>query len=578
METAEIYEKIAVLAAYEKEHPEDHEALQLLADLYFLTDNYPAMQVCAEKLLRARPHHPAALLLLARAKIAAGDNLAAAQCLEQGFSGKFPREAVYLLALCYEESRQVIKRQRLLRNALRQKEVDAAFSCWLWQELGGDEIRLGHRDKAREAFLTATRRASSTEEKKAAYSSFLMCLNYDDGSPEQILKAHKKYERLLPEIQPLPKRPLQQRKKLRIGYISADLYHHAMSYFLYHLLQSHSEDFSVYCYQTSSICDDATRQLKNAKLFWRDLSGSSPTEMAQAIYSDDIDILVELGGHTAGNALEVLAYRPAPLQLCGLGYVNTTGMQAVDYFLTDPVLDPPENETEFVEPLLYLPHTHWSYAPRTDAPDCGETACKKNGFVTFGSFNNFAKITDEVLALWQQILARLPDARLILKNGIFADPEAKAQIEKEFQKKGFLAEQLEFRPATAGHMQEYRDIDIALDPFPYQGGATTCEALYMGVPVITLAGNTHRARIGASILTSVGLTDCIAGSKDSYVETALRLAADLSRLDSLHRGSLRKQMLASPLMRPEIYMQDLENAYKKIWESHISAEKTKTSL
>lgn len=573
----EINNQIAMLRQHLRETPQDTDALSLLASLYMAMGKYTEALRAAKKILALRPEDYETLYLIAKAYEAVGQDKKSFSFLEKVLQLNKNHSRAYIDEACYLEKQKLLKeRMECLEKAVQccLEQDDALLSTALI-ELGGDYILLGDIAAGKTCFLDASASAVSFEEKRAAYSSYLMSANYDEAlSDDAMLTEHEKYSFLFTKEEPFQHEVAVAKKKLRIGYLSTDFYHHVMAYFLYPLLHRYNrQEFEVVCYRRNAFTDDATDQLQSSDTIWRDISAMDAKDAANQIHQDQIDILVELGGHTAGNGLDILAYKPAPLQICGIGYINTTGLKFVDYFLTDTNVDPAgKNDEFFTEKLLRLPHSHWSYAKRLDAPDCGKTAARKNGYITFGSFNNFAKTTDEMLLLWREILEKVPGSRLILKNKVFGYAYGREHIGKRLRLLGFSLDRIDLRPATATHMQEYREVDIALDTSPYVGGATTCEALYMGVPVITLEKDRHASRFGYSMLKAIGLEECIAATKEDYVMKAVALANDPDRLDELHQGQLREKMLASSLMDPTIYMNDLENAYQKIWQDFVAAK------
>ena len=278
---------------------------------------------------------------------------------------------------------------------------------------------------------------------------------------------------------------------------------------------------------------------------------------------EEVDILVELGGHTAGNALPVFAYRPARVQLSGIGYFNSTGIYECDGFLSDIYCAPEEISPYFTEKLLHLPHTHFCYQPYKTFPKVSPPPCLQNGYITFGSFNNFAKVNDGMLHLWREILLRVTNSRLILKHQLLGTEEGRAYTLNRLKKLQLPIERIELRPYAKDYLQEYADMDIALDTAPYPGGLTTCEALYMGVPVVVLSGNRHGARFGKSFLSNLGLAELAAETADQYVNIAAAMAGDRELLLAL-RQNLRRMMQASPLMDAHGYMRDVEHLYRKI--------------
>lgn len=575
-------EDISLLKQYLALNPRDKTALTLLATFYLLQEIYEKVLPLTDRLLALNPADEEALYIAARTQAALGHEATAFALMKKVTELKPDHLAACMALVAYYEKTALLEeRIALLEKIICYKGQDEnAMVSEAWNELGGDQVLLGHIPEAKQAFLQACQLKIDPADMPAAYSSYLMSTNYDlTLSAAAMLREHAKYNAFFRETPQFKHKAPRAKKKLRLGYVSADFYHHVMAYFLYHLVLNYNRSaFEVYCYRTSPVVDDATTQLQSKDTVWRDLSGLAPAAAARRIHRDKIDILIELGGHTAGNALSILAYKPAPLQLCGLGYINTTGLDAVDYFITDAHIDPPgQNDAYFSEQLLRLPHTQWCYVKRLGLPDCKAAPCQKNGYVTFCSFNNFSKITDAMLRLWQMILQQLPTAKLILKNKLFKTSYGKKVAARRLENLGVDLTRLEFRATSATHMQEYQEMDIALDTHPYQGGATTCEALYMGVPVITLAGERHSARFGYSMLKNIGLEECIAQTEAEYIAKAVALASNTHRLNELHGGLLRQKMEASPLMDEKIYMQDLETAYQEIWQKHIAGSLKNTA-
>jgi predicted O-linked N-acetylglucosamine transferase (SPINDLY family) len=292
-------------------------------------------------------------------------------------------------------------------------------------------------------------------------------------------------------------------------------------------------------------------------------------QVARLVREDRIDILIDLAGHTAGNRLGVFACKPAPLQVTWLGYPDTTGLSCMDYRLTDIHADPPGlTERYHSEQLIRLPETFLCFHPDDQNADVAPTPALARGHVTFGSFNILSKINGPLVELWSQILQQTPGSRMLLKARYLADPSARQHLTDLFSAAGISVDRLEFRQATssyADHLRQYEDVDIALDTYPYHGTTTTCEALWMGVPVVTLVGDRHQCRVGWSLLSNVGLPELAAYSRQEYVQLAVGLANDLPRLCALRNG-LREQMRRSPLMDAARFSQNVEAAYRRIWK------------
>jgi len=363
------------------------------------------------------------------------------------------------------------------------------------------------------------------------------------------------------------------RRKLRIGYLSSDFREHSVMYFLEPVLANYDRlAFEVYCYSDvpGYEWDSTTERMYGYVDFLRNITTHGLAEIVKMIRTDGIDILVDLSGHTAPRLLQVMSARPAPVQVTGLGYPATTGLSAIDYRLTDSIADPPgESDRWHTERLVRLDPCGWCYGPPEDAPPVAPPPSVVNGFITFGSFNLLAKMGPRVIELWSQILKEIPGSRLLLKAQSFSDEPTRQRILQAFGQAGIDANRIELLPRTEGtanHLSLYDRLDIALDPFPYNGTTTTCEALWMGVPVITLEGTSHASRVGASLLHAAELSDLISHSPEEYVRIAVKLAADRDRLTSL-RASMRARLEASPLRDEIDYTQRLETAYRKMWES-----------
>ena len=330
----------------------------------------------------------------------------------------------------------------------------------------------------------------------------------------------------------------------------------------------------VFCYADVASPDDVTERFKTLADHWRTTVGLADEAVADQIGRDGIDILVDLAGHT-GNRLAVFARKPAPVQVTWLGYPHSTGLSAIDYRLVDNVTDPTEDATPSSEQRLRLERTFLCYGPPSDAPSPALPPCLARSTITFGSFNNPTKCSAATIETWAQVLRRVPESRLLLKGLALADPSTRKICEDRLRGYGIPPHRLTLRGPIreqAMHLAHYDEIDIALDPFPYNGTTTTCEALWMGVPVVTLRGDRHCGRVGASLLAAVGLDDLIAGDVAEYVEIATRLAADRSRLERL-RGALRAQMADSPLCDGAAFARTLEAAYRTMWRGWCDANR-----
>ena len=426
----------------------------------------------------------------------------------------------------------------------------------------------GRLDEALKAFKTA---ASLRPNYPLAESNFLYALNaHPDYSAREIFEAHRKWgERIVDHAPPIHSLRQGNKERYRIAYLSPDFRTHSVSYFIKPILTHHDrERFRVFCYSDVRFPDKTTHELKTIVEDWRDISGFSDEEVLNLIQEDRIDILVDLAGHTANNRLPIFAKKPAPIQITYLGYPNTTGLPTMDYRITDSWVDLPSNTgREYTEKLIRLPCGFLCYA----APEALElnlsSKTTKEGIV-FGSFNALPKTTPKVVRIWAEILKQVPRAKMFLKNNSFADPETRTQYLRLFQEEGIAEERLVFRSwaaSTAEHLQFYHEIDVALDTFPYNGTTTTCEALWMGVPVITLEGQTPAGRVGTSLLHRIGHSEWIAATEKDYVRLATSLANNPQRL-SIMKKNLRSECLQSPLMEATSITRSIEEEYLKVFK------------
>lgn len=409
----------------------------------------------------------------------------------------------------------------------------------------------------------------------AAHSNLLLSLHYlPQEDPELLLEEHRQWDRqhaatLEAERAPHPNPPDPDRP-LRIGYLSPDFRAHPVAFFFRPILETHSRgEVACYCYSNVGLPDRVTESLRALAENWRDIRGMSDEQVANLVRQDQIDILVDLAGHTGDNRLRVLARRPAPIQVTYLGYPNTTGITAIDYRLTDAWSDPPgETDQWHTEELVRLPAGFLCFRPLAGSPDVGEPPVLRTGTFTFGCFNTLAKLTDQTIGAWAAILQAVPGSRLLLKSPSMADQATRRRLIERLQAQGVEPDRVELLEPTASlahHMEAYNRVDLALDTFPYNGATTTCEALWMGVPVVTRAGRTHAARVGLSLLARMGLEEFVADSWQGYVEVATRLARDPERLRGLRAG-LRPRMETSSLTDAAGFVRQLEQAYRRMWQ------------
>ena len=352
-------------------------------------------------------------------------------------------------------------------------------------------------------------------------------------------------------------------KKIRVGFLSADFRWHAVMAWSWELISDLDKNFfETYLYSSAEKPDNVTEYFRSTAQNWREIATLTDEKAAKLIRDDEIDILFDLSGHTAGNRLRVAAYRPATVQICGIGYMNSTGLDCFDYFLSD--VHCAGDESWFTEKLIQMPQTHFCYNSQlTKVEHATAPPCLRKGYVTFGSFNNFSKVTDKMLAVWKKILDRVPESRIILKHQVFNTDDGKNFIGNRLKKFGFDVSRVDMRGYSNEYIFEYNEMDIALDTFPYTGGVTTCEAFWMGVPVVSLYGSRHGTRFGLSMLTNVGLPELAVDNVDEYISRAVMLAND-SELLTLLRRNLRDMMKKSPLMNGNAYIRDIEKVFVQI--------------
>jgi predicted O-linked N-acetylglucosamine transferase (SPINDLY family) len=415
-----------------------------------------------------------------------------------------------------------------------------------------------------------------------AQGNLVYLLNCIHGrTPAEIYAEHREFARRF--CPPADARPhpssRDPERRLRVGYVSADLRHHSLAFFIEPVLASHDRThFEIFCYSNSAHSDAVTERLRSSADEWREVHALDDETLAGLVREDGIDILVDLSGFSANNRLTAFARKPAPVQATWLGYLNTTGLDAMDYRITDERASPAGLLDAFhSERLIRLPDSQWCFQPAADSPEVAPPPCVKSGSITFAAFSNPAKIGPEVIELWSRLLARVAGSRLLLiANGLASVPD---QYEARFVHHGIARER--FRVLGSKPFREYLDLhgeaDVMLDTFPYTGGTTTCHALWMGVPVVTLVGDTATSRGGASLLHAVGLAELVAQSPAQYVDMAAGLASDPARLAALRAG-LRERMLGSALMDAQRFTRNLESAYRAMWRSWCAGQREESGF
>ncbi len=355
-------------------------------------------------------------------------------------------------------------------------------------------------------------------------------------------------------------------RRLRIGYVSPDLREHVAARFLLPLLAQHDhQQFEIFAYSNVRIPDAMTDRLRHHCDVWRNIIGMSGSAAVDVIYNDRIDILMDLSGHTAQHALPLFACKPAPVQATWLGYPGTTGLDTIDYRFTDEFLDPPGvNDPWCTERLIRLSRTVSCYLSTLPDPGLAPPPALANGHITFGCLNNFCKVGPSAVAVWVKILQAMPNAQLLLHA---YEGSHRQLVRAHLAQMGLDPQRVHFVGyGGTRYLEFYQHIDIVLDPFPYTGSTTTCDALWMGVPVITLAGQTVVSRMSMALLSNVGRTSWIATSEEQYQALVLALAQDLPQLTHIRR-TLRSQLQQSPLMDAPAFARDMEAAYRQMWRT-----------
>jgi protein O-GlcNAc transferase len=432
-----------------------------------------------------------------------------------------------------------------------QGKLDEALTCFQWAlELKPDFMR--------------------------AHGSLLYTLQYRAGvTLAELFAAHADYARR--HTEPLGAfwsphaNTRDPERRLRMGFCSPDLGRHPVGDFLIRTLENlDQKQVEVIIYSDRKTLDDRLARFRAAADTWHNVVGWRDDRLAEQIRADEIDILFDLAGHT-GTRLLMFACKPAPIQITWIGYEGTTGLAAMDFILADRFEIPVESEPYYTERVLRMPEGHVCYEPPETAPPVSALPALERGRVTLGCFNNPAKITAQVIEIWARILRRLPEARLVLKFSGMTDAFATQRIGGGFVAHGIDLSRLEFLGYSpyGQHLIDYQQIDLALDPFPFCGGATTCEALWMGVPVVTCPGETFAGRHSLSYLSNIGLTETIARDLDDYVDLAVALAQDLPRLAAI-RANLRTQMEASPLCNGPRFAENFTALMRQVWREWIA--------
>ncbi len=539
--------------------PDYAQAWNNLALTYLQTGAFAEAEDALRHAVDVMPGLAAAWVNLASVHEARGDAVAAEESLAAALAAdpaSLPARNNLGTLVC--AAGRFIDAEAHFRAALAQVPGDAGLRSNLALALRGQ----GRIDEALDVL-----RDMPAQPEPGLIEAYLLTLNYADGvEPAFVAAEHRRLGALLGRWSvDLPIAPREDGRPLRVGYVSADFGFHVVSFFLEPVLAAHDRRVvEVFCYFAGNRHDAQTARTRSHAAVWRDIGGMDDATALQIIRADQLDIAVDLSGHTGGHRLPLFAQRIAPVQATWLGYPNTTGVPAMDFRLTDAWADPP-GTSEFLhtETLVRLPSGFLAYQPRSEVPDVAPPPFRTRGHVTFGCFSNPAKLSDTCLALWAGVLTATPGSRLLVKAKGLGDARAEARFRDRFAAAGGDPARLDvsgWAEDFERHLRRYADIDIALDSHPYHGTTTTCEALWMGVPVVTLAGSAHVSRVGVSLLARAGHPEWVATDRGDYVRIAAGLASDRDALAG-HRAALRGELRTSALTDVLRLARALENAY-----------------
>jgi protein O-GlcNAc transferase len=475
---------------------------------------------------------------------------------------------IAVLAGAYRKSGRMEDAERVVTEAIAHRPDDPI----LLESLAGI---LAGKGELMAALREWERACAHSGPEGGQHSNRLFMYNYSDRFPGgEIARAHRSWGSALESAVEVavPDFPVDRNpdRRLRLGYVSGDFHTHAVNCFFEPVLKHHdAEEFEVFCYSNTENEDEATQRIRFYTDRWRRIRHLDDDRAAAMIIGDRIDILVDLSGHTGHHRLGIFARKPAPVQATWIGYPNTTGLERIDYRITDHRADPPgDGETDYSEKLLRLPEGFHVFQPPPDSPPTWTDLDPASPGYTFGCCNNIYKVTPDVIRVWSAIMQRIDDSTIVLKSHSFDNDQLYENVWTRFEDNGIDRSRVKLMSAISAtdHLSLMRRVEIGLDPFPYNGTTTTCDTLWMGVPVVTLAGDRHAARVGASILGNIGLPDLIARDRDEYISIAVDLAIDDARRKQIRSG-LRDRVRCSPLMDYPGFTRSLEREFRRIWRA-----------
>jgi protein O-GlcNAc transferase len=546
--------------------PNFPDGYNLLGDALFRTGRTDEAIAVYREFIARCPDDPRAHHNLGLALASTGDHDAALPELDRALKLRPTyADAHNTLGIVYEALKRADEAQEHYRLAVEHRP-DFADA---WSNLGTSYMEQGRIPEA----IESLRKAQTLRPDPRTGDNLLLALSYKSEMTSEALRdehlawAASYADELAPAETARPTKADPSRR-LKIGYVSGDFRQHTVSGFIETLLEHHDRNrVHVSCFSNAALADEVTDRMRRRADAWHAIAAQSDAKVADLIRTEEIDILVDLSGHTAGNRLQIFARKPAALQATVFGYPNTTGVKMIDVRITDAFADPPgETESLCVESLVRLPEVAWVYRPPENAPPINALPSQSRRAFTFGCLNNPAKLSEACVETWARVLKAVPKSRLILLAGRSADA-ARVTAER-FTKLGITTDRLElvYRLPPSEYFEAYQPIDLALDPFPFNGGVTTCDSLWMGVPPLTVAGRDYRSRQGVSLLNNIGLPEFVADSPDKLVELAAIWSDQREGLADL-RASLREMMLASPITQAEQYVRNLEHALREAWQT-----------
>jgi protein O-GlcNAc transferase len=536
-----------------------------LGNAFQLEQNLDQAIASYEQSLRLQPNSPRTLTNLGWSLQFRGELPAAIACYERAIALQ-PNlaEAYYNLATAQAGNDQFDK---AVGNYQRASELKPDF-MQAFNNLANARQQQGFIAEAIAAFAQAVR---INPQLPVPRSNYLFALNYDPELPaETLLAEHRKFGEIFErrDAAPVLSNPRDPDRKLKIGYVSPDFFNHPAAYFIEPFVRHHDPAVvESFLYSEGAQHDEVSERLQAAAGHWRNIRELSDEQLAGQVRADGIDILVDLAGHSAYHRLLVFPQRPAPVQITYLGYPNTSGLTSIAYRLADRVTDPPDEPVFYSEQLAYLASQYTCFAPPQDATEVSDLPASRNGYITFGSLHKLPKLNARVFDLWQRVLEAVPSSRLLVFHHTLRG-DARDRLEREFAGRGIAPHRVELRheKPVDGHLGVYREIDISLDTFPWSGHATTCESLWMGVPMLTLRGDRHAARLSASVLGAARLSEWIAATPAEYVELAVQMSGQIDQLAELRRG-LRDRVARSPLCDGIAFTRQLEETYRSLWRN-----------